>query len=220
MTAVVPGTANSSWQRFGPPRDGTRLSRNARLQSSVLVDEPAETVSSGKYKPVGWLAASVPSTVLSVLVKNGVYPDPRVGMNAYQIPDSSDDFNRRHEGKIQGIAPQALKILMEYDWPGNVREIKNAVESAAVLATGETIGPEGFAELLARSSARSAPALTPSFPPPTGSVVIALGTPLAEVERQLILATLRQYGSRAPAAKTLGTGLRTLYTKLREYSAT
>src|SRR4029453_17035335 len=49
------------------------------------------------------------------------------------------DFNRRNNGKIRGIAPPALRKLMEYDWPGNVRELKNAVESAAVLATGDTI---------------------------------------------------------------------------------
>jgi DNA-binding NtrC family response regulator len=130
------------------------------------------------------------------------------------------DFNRRYGGKIQGIAPQALKILMEYDWPGNVREIKNAVESAAVLATGETIGPDGFSDLLARSTARNATsAPPPSLAPAPGTISIALGTPLAEVERQIILATLRQSGSRSTAAKMLGIGLRTLYTRLREYSA-
>src|SRR5205085_10135307 len=121
------------------------------------------------------------------------------------------DFNRRHGGKIQGIAPQALKILMEYDWPGNVREIKNAVESAAVLATGDTIGPESFADLLARASVRNGvPASIPAVPAPA-SISIPLGTPLAEAERQLILATLREHGgSRSIAARVLGIGLRTL----------
>ena len=129
------------------------------------------------------------------------------------------DFNRRHGGKIQGIAPQALKILMEYDWPGNVRELKNAVESAAVLAGGETIGPDGFADLLAVEPVRGPPATAPAVVALPGSVAFAPGTPLAEVERQVILATLRQYGSRVAAARTLGIGLRTLYTRLRSYSA-
>jgi DNA-binding NtrC family response regulator len=130
------------------------------------------------------------------------------------------DFNRRHGGKIQGIAPQALKILMEYDWPGNVREIKNAVESAAVLATGDTIGPEGFADLLARATGRNALAGPAPVPPAAGSISIPLGTSLADVERQMILATLRESGSRAAAARKLGIGLRTLYTRLRDYTAT
>jgi len=128
------------------------------------------------------------------------------------------DFNRRHGGKIQGIAPQALKILMEYDWPGNVRELKNAVESAAVLAGGETIGPDGFADLLAVEPVRGPPATAPAVVALPGSLAFAPGTPLAEVERQVILATLRQYGSRVAAARTLGIGLRTLYTRLRSYS--
>src|SRR6266849_1291089 len=125
------------------------------------------------------------------------------------------DFNRRSGGKIQGITTQALKLLMEYDWPGNVREIKNALESAAVLASGDTIGVEGFAELLARSQSRAAR-------PQMGSrqradLGIRLGTPLADVEREVILATLSRYGTRAETARVLGVGLRTLYTKLRQY---
>ncbi|MHB1038195.1 MAG: glycoside hydrolase family 2 protein [Pirellulales bacterium] len=95
IAACVPPTAAAE---PAPGTPGRLMLRSGwRVKSSVLVDEPAETVSSGQFKPAGWFAASVPSTVLSVLVKNGVYPDPRVGMNAYQIPDSSDEFNRRHD---------------------------------------------------------------------------------------------------------------------------
>jgi len=124
------------------------------------------------------------------------------------------DFNRRSGGKIQGITTQALKLLMEYDWPGNVREIKNALESAAVLASGDTIGVEGFAELLARRQSRAAGQAGSRQRADMG---IRLGTPLADVEREVILATLRRYGTRAETARVLGLGLRTLYAKLRQY---
>jgi len=67
------------------------------LKSAVLVEQGGDKVSSAGYQPKEWLPVSVPSTVLSALVKNGIYPDPRVGMNAYQIPDSSDEFNKRHD---------------------------------------------------------------------------------------------------------------------------
>src|SRR6266849_2501232 len=127
------------------------------------------------------------------------------------------DFNRRSGGKIQGIAPQALKILMEYDWPGNVREIKNAIESAAVLATGDTIGPDGFAELAARSARRGPDPVHASATVANSCVTIPLGLPLADAERQIILGNLRRYQSRAATAQALGMGLRTLYSKLREY---
>ena len=122
------------------------------------------------------------------------------------------DFNRRSGGKIRGIAPQALKILMEYDWPGNVREIKNAIESAAVLATRDTIGTDAFAELGGRIGPSSAAAAVQG-----PGVTVPFGISLAEAERQLILASVRRYGSREETAKALGIGLRTLYTKLREY---
>jgi len=127
------------------------------------------------------------------------------------------DFNRRSGGKIQGIAPQALKILMEYDWPGNVREIKNAIESAAVLATGDTIGPDGFAELAARSARRGPDPVHASATVGNSCVTIPLGLPLADAERQIILGNLRRYQSRAATAQALGMGLRTFYSKLREY---
>jgi exo-1,4-beta-D-glucosaminidase len=74
------------------PLDGTWL-----LKSSVLVPEDGEHISTVGYKPRRWLKTSVPSTVLGALVKNGVYPDLRIGMNSFLIPDSSDEFNRKHD---------------------------------------------------------------------------------------------------------------------------
>ena len=126
------------------------------------------------------------------------------------------DFNGRNDGKIQGLAPQALRLIMEYDWPGNVRELKNALESAAILATGETIGPEAFSELLASRSTR--PAARVERPAaPAGAVVLPPGTTLAQAERELIVAALQRCKTRREAARSLGLGLRTLYTKLREH---
>jgi DNA-binding NtrC family response regulator len=101
---------------------------------------------------------------------------------------------------------------MEYDWPGNVRELKNAVESAAILASGDTIGADGFAELERR---RGGPA--GGAPQGAGWVSVPVGTSLAAAERELILATLRRHPSKREAARVLGLGLRTLYTKLNAY---
>ena len=82
-----------------PPASGGRqsLAGGWQLQSSVLVPDDGKTISSAGYAPRGWFPAAVPSTVLSTLVKNGVYPDPRVGMNSYRIPDSSVEFNQNHD---------------------------------------------------------------------------------------------------------------------------
>ena len=123
------------------------------------------------------------------------------------------DFNRRNDQKIRGITPQALTALMEHDWPGNVRELKNAVESAAILATGDTIGLDGFAELAPGGGRRAGPG--GGVAGPSGAVPV--GTTLAAMERELILATLRRHPDKRTAAKVLGIGLRTLYTKLGQY---
>ena len=66
------------------------------LKSSVLVPEDGARVSAVDYRPQEWFKTTVPATVLTVLVKNGVYPDPRFGLNTFQIPDSSDAFNAKH----------------------------------------------------------------------------------------------------------------------------
>jgi hypothetical protein len=74
-----------------------KLKEGWLLQSSTLVPEGGETVSRPGFQPAGWYKTQVPCTVLSALVKNGVYPDPRVGLNSYRIPDSSDEFNRKFD---------------------------------------------------------------------------------------------------------------------------
>jgi DNA-binding NtrC family response regulator len=135
---------------------------------------------------------------------------------------------------------------MEHPWPGNVRELKNAVESAAVLAVDQTIDGEGFDLPIGEPSRRrgeEAPSAAgpgedaraigepsrrrgeeaPSAAGPgedaraIGELRIALPAPLASVERQVILAHVQRCSTRREAARTLGIGLRTLYTKLREY---
>jgi transcriptional regulator with GAF, ATPase, and Fis domain len=52
------------------------------------------------------------------------------------------EFNRRHGARIQGLSPDAMRLLLGYRFPGNVRELKNAIDSAAILAGGDVIGPE------------------------------------------------------------------------------
>jgi len=67
------------------------------IKSSTQVKEEGEIISTDKFSPDNWYPTSIPSTVLNALVKNGVYPDPRVGMNNFLIPDASDDFNARYD---------------------------------------------------------------------------------------------------------------------------
>lgn len=67
------------------------------LQSSALINSSGEEISSPGYKSkVYWFTVKVPSTVLTGLVANKVYPDPYLGLNNMVIPDASDEFNKKY----------------------------------------------------------------------------------------------------------------------------
>ncbi len=113
--------------------------------------------------------------------------------------------------------PRAIARLQDYDWPGNVRELRNVVQRAYIMSEGATIGPEAmpFDSLTPRAE-RAAP----SAPANGGTITINLGSSVADVERQLILATLSYVGGQKDrAAEVLGISAKTLYNRLREYGA-
>ncbi|MFN8240786.1 MAG: glycoside hydrolase family 2 TIM barrel-domain containing protein [Bacteroidales bacterium] len=71
---------------------------NFLLQSSHVISESGEVLSTGAYKnDVYWMPVRVPSTVLTGLVANKVYPDPYLGFNNMLIPDASDEFNKEYK---------------------------------------------------------------------------------------------------------------------------
>src|SRR5207302_743228 len=118
------------------------------------------------------------------------------------------------DGKIRGIAPASLRALMEHAWPGNVRELKNVVESAAMLSDGDMLGGASFEETLAAATAHPKPEHSADR---RDEIRVRVGTRIEDMERALIAATVAQAPSRADAARQLGIGARTLYTKLRRY---
>jgi DNA-binding NtrC family response regulator len=111
------------------------------------------------------------------------------------------DAGRRFGRRLVGFTDEAETLLQHYAWPGNIRELQNVIERAAILCREERIGP-------AQLHLSAPPAASPSGAPKT----------LREVEREAILAALAAHqGNRRKAADQLGIGLRTLYTRLREY---
>jgi two-component system, NtrC family, response regulator HydG len=120
-----------------------------------------------------------------------------------------NEFNAR-ESVSKRWSERALRRLQNYNWPGNVRELRNVVERAALLS-GDVIEDPGLPE----------GALEPAAAPGNGSsLVVRVGSPLAEVERTMILATLRQVrGDKREAARRLGISLKTLYNRLSVYQA-
>ncbi len=115
---------------------------------------------------------------------------------------------RAHGRRARRLTRGALERLVTYDWPGNVTELKNVLDGMLVAAGGR--GPLDVSAL----PARLRPAGRPAMP-----LRVEVGMTLAEAERQLIEATLRETGGNKPlAAAMLGIGLRTLYRKLDAYA--
>ena len=109
--------------------------------------------------------------------------------------------SRRFGKQIIGFAEEALALLQDYAWPGNIRELQNVIERAAILCREDRIAP-------AHLHLSASPGVLSSVAPKT----------LRELEREAILAALAAHkGNRRKAADQLGIGLRTLYTRLREY---
>lgn len=107
------------------------------------------------------------------------------------------------------ITAEALSALREYSWPGNLRELKNVIERAYIM-TDEAITAQSLPEIVLK------PAQPVRHRGP--SLTVNVGTSVAEVEKNLIYATLDQCGGKKEkAAGILGVSVKTLYNRLREY---
>jgi DNA-binding NtrC family response regulator len=113
---------------------------------------------------------------------------------------------RRMGRKVTGFTPRAADQLLRHEWPGNVREVQNAVEHAVALCAGSRVDAGDLPEEL-----RAAP----PRPRPAGRT-----RKLEDVEREHIVAAVEAAGgNRTRAASELGIGLATLKRKLKRYAA-
>ncbi len=111
---------------------------------------------------------------------------------------------------VTGITEPAMRILAAYEWPGNIRQLKNTIRTMVVMCDRDKIDipdlPPEIAPRRQLTGASSAPASL-------------AGVSLNDLERKAIMDTLaRTEGNREKAAKILGIGERTLYRKIREYN--
>jgi DNA-binding NtrC family response regulator len=124
----------------------------------------------------------------------------------------------QQEGQVKRLTPEAKRRLGSYRWPGNVRELRNVIQRAYVMAPKALINEE-WLPLADVSEAASAPGAGHGGIGNKPMLNLPLGTSLADMERQLILATLQHYGHhKERTAATLGISLKTLYNRLKEYS--
>ena len=118
-----------------------------------------------------------------------------------------DKFSKEGGKKVAGVSPAALKLLSDYAWPGNIRELRNTLERAVILGGGGLIEPEHLPSELNSGGGESA------------YLKLPFGLPLREVEKEYILTTLsRLQNNKARTAQALGISEKTLYNKLYRYS--
>ncbi|MBX3598099.1 MAG: sigma-54-dependent Fis family transcriptional regulator [Rhizobiaceae bacterium] len=145
---------------------------------------------------------------------------------------------------VRTINPQALAMLQAYDWPGNIRQLENAIFRASVLCEGDALTVDEFPQIKAQvegvvfvsppvretTNIVHTPATTPIIPaaifeqtddsPGALNALDAQGNirPLIEVEQEMIEFAIRYYeGQMSEVARRLGIGRSTLYRKLKEY---
>lgn len=115
------------------------------------------------------------------------------------------EFNEENGKEIEGFSPKARATLSNYSWPGNIRELRNCIESSVVLSKGTIIDLQDLPEHVASTSGED-------------QVSLPLGISMKDAERTLISATLHHCGgNKTKASDILGIGRKTLHRKIQEY---
>jgi DNA-binding NtrC family response regulator len=115
-----------------------------------------------------------------------------------------NEFNTRNAKAVRAVDQEAMYILERYPWPGNIRELRNVIERATILAEGDFIEAKHLPPVLVSRGEESLPTVT-----------LSPGTTVDEAERRLILLTLdHTRNNKTRAAEILGISLKTLHNKL------
>ena len=128
--------------------------------------------------------------------------DPEVGKND----------NRKFRKKIEGLTPEAVELLLEYHWPGNIRELKNLIERAMILEDPPLIDVSALPIELAKHVPSSSDFGLPEISIPED------GTSLEKVEEELVRqALVRARGNQNRAAKLLDISRDALRYKMKKF---
>jgi DNA-binding NtrC family response regulator len=115
-----------------------------------------------------------------------------------------NEFNTINSKSVRAVDQDAMQILEQYPWPGNIRELRNVMERATILSDADFITTTHLPPLLVTKGEETLPTVT-----------LSPGTTVDEAERRLILLTLEHTrNNKTRAAEILGISLKTLHNKL------
>jgi transcriptional regulator with PAS, ATPase and Fis domain len=217
--------------RFAVAAGGTIFLDEVGDVSSAMQSKLLRVLQERVYEPLGSvdpvsadvrvIAAS--NRGLGELVKNGVFREDlyyRVNVVQVQLPplrDRREDipllvehfvskFNRLQQKNVAGVSEEVMAILVEYDYPGNIRELENIVEHAFVLCRGGVVEPRHLPAIL-RDKAQREPSSN------EGELT------LRSLEKMHIAEAIRRHGgNRKAAARGLGIHPSTLFRKIKSLS--
>ena len=190
----------------------------------VLQEGTFEAIGSNKTREVDVRVVAATNRNLSKMVQEGTFREDlfyRLKVIVLDLPplrDRSSDVPalahhflekcRTSKTATREFAPDALRLLQSYPWPGNIRELENAIMRVALLVSHPVVRAEDVGPLLEGSpSAR-----------PAAAVVAPGIIPLEELEQSAILTALKHFsGSRTEASNALGISIRKLQYKIKEY---
>lgn len=116
-----------------------------------------------------------------------------------------DEFNRENNKSITGFDSRSRSALYKYGWPGNIRQLRNCVESAVVMCSGSQISLEDLPPTIRGAAEASV-------------IQVPMGITLAEAEKIIIQQNLAaNQGNKSKTADVLDIGRKTLHRKLEEY---
>ena len=193
-------------EREVQPLGSTRLERvDVRLVSSTHQDLAAE-VKAGRFREDLYYRIAVVELVV-----------PPLRERREDVPLLAREFARKYSERfglpeVAELAPELLELLAQAPWPGNVRQLENAVARCVALATGKVIGPAAFTSVLVPETAAAEPSDDSVGQGPT------YREQMEAFERNLLASALKQAtGNQSAAARHLGLSRATLYDRLQRH---
>jgi DNA-binding NtrC family response regulator len=190
----------------------------------VLQDKVVQPLGSTRSRTVDVrIVASTNRSIPEAIARGAFREDLYFRLNVFEVvlpplrerPLDVLPLARRFLSELGGerplrMAPETEALLCAHDWPGNIRELRNTMERASILARGGVIHPQHLPPTLRAQEGR---------PAAVAAVLPRAGTSVHEMERALIVETLAATeGNRTRAAEVLGMSRRALLYKLKRYA--